>query len=289
MYVSLTWITCILVEEADVEDDQGNINKELYVLQVAPLESHASYRLETEDPAVFSDGGDDDPDSWVCPRVWPHIPIHVQRRRPAPPTGRSASNVLAESSCGSAHIQLKKDLLLKHHSLVKLLAALDIDAWKEYRMHSAPAVLSHIQQGNKTCAICQHICSSTQALKVSGVSIWRIHHSIVMNVTILQETSMGWIYITAVICLQSPDFNVISAPKVSQKWHLKQHQKEHWGRFGPCPHCMATFAQKSGLVSHVPRCPSQEGGAPEKQHSCEICGRKYSRKSELTRHLQIKH
>ena len=106
MYVSLTWITCILVEEADVEDDQGNITKELYVVQVAPLESHAGYRLETEDPAVFSDGGDDDPYSWVCPRVWPHIPIPIQRRRPALPTGRSASNVLAESSCGSTHTQL---------------------------------------------------------------------------------------------------------------------------------------------------------------------------------------
>ena len=100
------------MEEADVEDDQGNITKELYVLQVAPLESHAGYRLETEDPAVFSDGGDDDPDSWVCPRVWPHIPIPVQSRRSASSTGGSASNILFESSCGSAHTQLKKDLLL---------------------------------------------------------------------------------------------------------------------------------------------------------------------------------
>ena len=142
--MSLPWITCISVEEADVEDDQGNITKELYVLQVAPLESHAGYRLNTEDPAVFSGGGDDDPDSWVCPRVWPHIPIPVQRKRPAPSTGRSASNVPAESSCGSAHTQLKTDLLLQHHNLVKMLAALDIDACKEYRMHSTPAVLSCI-------------------------------------------------------------------------------------------------------------------------------------------------
>ena len=143
IYLGLTWITCILVEEADVEDDQGNITKELYVLQVAPLESHASYRLETEDPAVFSDGGDDDPDSWVCPCVWPHIPIPVQKR-PALSTGGRAFNVPAESSCGSAHTQLKKDLLLQHHNLVKMLAALGIDACKEYSMHSALAVLSRV-------------------------------------------------------------------------------------------------------------------------------------------------
>ena len=144
IYTGLTWIICILVEEADVEDDQGNITKELYVLQVAPLESHASYRLETEDPAVFSDGGDDDPDSWVCPCVWPHIPIPVQRKRSAPSTSGSTSNLSSESSCGSTHTQLKKDLLLQHHNLVKLLAALDVDACKEYHMQSVPAILSHI-------------------------------------------------------------------------------------------------------------------------------------------------
>ena len=143
------------MEEADVKDDQGNITKELYVLQAAPLESHASYRLETEDPAVFSDGGDDDPDGWVCTHAWLHIPIPVRRKKPAPSTGRSASNVPVESSCGSAHTQLKKDLLLQHHNLVRMLTALGIDACKEYHMHNTPAVLSHIRQGNKTCSICQ--------------------------------------------------------------------------------------------------------------------------------------
>ena len=139
------------MEEADVEDDQRNITKELYVLQVAPLESHAGYRLETEDPAVFSDGGDDDPDGWVCTRAWPHIQIPVRRKKPAP----STSNMPAESSCGSAHTQLKKNLLLQNHNLVRMLTALGIDACKEYHMHNAPAVLSHIQQGNKTCGICR--------------------------------------------------------------------------------------------------------------------------------------
>ena len=132
------------MEEADVEDDQGNITKELYVLQAAPLESHAGYRLETEDPAVFSDGGEDDPDGWVCTRAWPHLPIPTRRRKPAPSIGRSTPDTLAESSCGSAQTQLKKDLLLQHHNLVRMLTALGIDACKEFCLHNAPAVLSRV-------------------------------------------------------------------------------------------------------------------------------------------------
>ena len=132
------------MEEADVEDDLGNITKELYVLQTAPLESHAGYRLETEDPAVYSDGGEDDPDGWVCTHAWPHLPIPTRRRKPAPPAGRSTPDTPGELSCGSAHTQLKKDLLLQHHNLVRMLAALGIDACKEYHLHNAPAVLSHV-------------------------------------------------------------------------------------------------------------------------------------------------
>ena len=74
-HLSILQYTYAVVEEVDAEDEEGNISKELYILKVAPLESHAGYRLEAEDPLVFSDGREDDPDSWVCPRSWPHIPI----------------------------------------------------------------------------------------------------------------------------------------------------------------------------------------------------------------------
>ena len=80
LHLSVIQYTYAVVEEVDAEDEEGNISKELCVLQVAPLESHAGYRLEAEDPSVFSDGGEEDPDGWVCPRSWPHIPIPVQRK-----------------------------------------------------------------------------------------------------------------------------------------------------------------------------------------------------------------
>ena len=46
-----------LVEEADIEDDAGNVIKEVYVQPVVPLEFHTGYRLASAIPDIFSDGG----------------------------------------------------------------------------------------------------------------------------------------------------------------------------------------------------------------------------------------
>ena len=43
-HLSVIQYTYAVVEEVDAEDEEGNISKELYILQVAPLKSHAGYR-----------------------------------------------------------------------------------------------------------------------------------------------------------------------------------------------------------------------------------------------------
>ena len=271
-----------------MEDEAGNIIKEVYVQPVAPLEFHAGYRLASEDPAIFSDGGKDDKDGWVCPRVWPQVPIPVCRL--APSTSRPSTSLAAEAPCGSSHSQLKRDLLQQHHNLVNFLAALNVDACKEYKLHDAPAVLSRVREGNKTCTICQKVCSSMQALKTHI----RGQH---MKDPALQcshcEFSAGNKYGLRVhMATHQPTskFQSDQCPHLyNTKGHLKQHQREHQGRLEPCPHCRATFAQKSGLVKHIPRCPRQQGGVPDKEHVCEICERKYARKGELSRHTRDKH
>ena len=101
--IGLHGITILFsVKEADVEDADGNITKELHVLHVTPLESHAKYRLHAEDPDIFSDGGEDDKDGWVSPRVWPQIPIPLHRKRPAPSSSGSASSTATVDPCGSS-------------------------------------------------------------------------------------------------------------------------------------------------------------------------------------------
>ena len=46
----LPYLLYFLVEEADIEDDAGNVIKEVYVQPVVPLEFHARYRLGSDDP-----------------------------------------------------------------------------------------------------------------------------------------------------------------------------------------------------------------------------------------------
>ena len=82
--MGLPYSIVLLVEEADVEDAEGNVSKELYMLPVTSLESHAGYRLEAEDPDIFSDGGEDDKEGCVCPRVWPQVPIPMHRGQNPP-------------------------------------------------------------------------------------------------------------------------------------------------------------------------------------------------------------
>ena len=158
------FILSLSVEETDVEDNAGEILKEVYIQPVAPLEFHAGYRLVSEDPAIFSDGGEDDRDGWICHRAWPQVPIPM--RAPSSSTRRPATTGTGvEAPCDSPHNELKRDLLQQHHNLVNLLAALNVDACKEYRLHNASAVLSHVKDGNKTCTICRRVCSTTQLLK----------------------------------------------------------------------------------------------------------------------------
>ena len=243
----------ISVKETDVEDDAGNIMKEVYIQPIEPLEFHAGYRLASEDPAIFSDGGEDDRDGWVCTRAWPQVPIPTHK--PTPSTSRSSTSLATEAPCGSPHSQLKRDLLQQHHNLVNLLAALNVDACKEYKLHNALTILSRVREGNKTCTICQKVCSSTQTLKTHIRGQYMKDPTLQCSQCDFSAGDKYGLKMHMATHQPASRFQCDQClHSYNTKGHLNQHQKEHQGRFGPCPHCRATFAQKSGLVKHVPRC-----------------------------------
>ena len=146
----------LAVQEYDTEDSEGNVTRMWYVLKVAPLESNLGFSLRQEDPEVFSDGGEDDRDGWVCRRAWPHIQMPSRPARPQASQPRIEVPTFPQ--------RMKKDLLEQHHHPCKLMFTLDIDPCKEYRYSCAPAFLSRVRQGNRTCTICNKVCSTIQNL-----------------------------------------------------------------------------------------------------------------------------
>ena len=275
---------CMLtVQEYDAEDDQGNITHMWSVLKVVPLESNPGFSLRQEDPEVYSDGREDDVDGWVCCRAWPHIQMPSRPGRPQ--ASQSSVEVPTLSQ------KVKQDLLEQRHHLCKLMSTLNIDPCKEFRYSCALAVLSRVRQGNKTCTICNKVCSTTQNLcihirgqhmKDSRFRCSRCEfiagdmHSLKVHALMHEEAAKKhW-------CDQCPK-------SYNAKGHLTQNKTEHMGRAGSCPYCYKTFAQQSGLVSHPKGCCTLHGGPAPKRFKCSTCSREYTQQAELHQHKHDKH
>ena len=150
---------CMLtVQEYDAEDNWGNVTQMLLALKVAPLESNPGFSLRQEDLEIYSEGGEDDGDGWVCCRAWPHLQMPAREVRPQSSQPSLQIPILPQ--------RVKQYLLEQHHHLCRLMVTLKVNPCKEYRHNSALAVLSRVRQGNKTCTICNQVCSTMQNLHI---------------------------------------------------------------------------------------------------------------------------
>ena len=259
----------LAVKEYDAEDNKGNVTRMWYIFKVGLLESNPGFSLRQEDSEVYSDGGEDDRDGWVFRRAWPHIQMPSRPARP------QASQTMAEVP--TLPQRVKKDLLDQHHHLCMLMFTLDIDPCKEYRYSCAPAVLTRVRQGNRTCTICNKVCSTTQNLRIH---IRGQHMKDTRFKCSKCDHVAGDAHSLRVHALThekaAKKHRCDHCPKsYNIKGHLNQHKKEHQGRAGPCPHCHRTFAQQSG--SHLKACHILHGGPAPKKFKCDVCSRVYTR------------
>ena len=66
-----------------MEAEDWSTHVEDSLLSVASLQCIDNYKLEEEDPGVFSDG-DDPVDKWTPRREWPDKPLPVRQVAPEP-------------------------------------------------------------------------------------------------------------------------------------------------------------------------------------------------------------
>ena len=143
-------IPSILVLQHDVEAEDGTIHVEDSLLSVAPLQCIDNYKLEEEDPSVFSDG-DDPVDKWIPRREWPDKPLPIKQAAPEP-QAEQANQVFIDH------------LMQQHHMNAKMLESMGYDPCGEFKRSKAPSVLARVREGNVTCSLCKTKLSSTQSL-----------------------------------------------------------------------------------------------------------------------------
>ena len=96
-------IPSILVLQCNVEAVDGTVHVEDSLLAVAPLQCIDDYKLEEEDPGVFSDG-DDPVGKWTPRKEWPDKPLPV-RQAAHEPQAEQANQAFIDHLMQQHHMQ----------------------------------------------------------------------------------------------------------------------------------------------------------------------------------------
>ena len=229
----LTPISCLysyflLVKEEHVV--RGNsVEYHPMLLDVAPMERVAGWTLEGEDPKLYT------PDQlWKGGRrEWPDIPFPT----PTAPQGARPKEVPQPEPEEEEELQARgpfhrsdpqmKDLLEIHHSLVKLLKTMGVDACKDYQSTRLQSILENIQSTDLECRVCGKVYKTAAKMKRH----FRKRH----------------IGITKYQCNQCQKY-------YTDAGSLKTHMASHDASKNPfsCKKCSKTFPTKGQLGQHIP-------------------------------------
>ena len=137
------------------------------LLDVAPMERVAGWTLEGEDPTLYS------PDQlWKGGRrEWPDIPFPGQgvpqgaRPKATPQPEPDEDEDLQPRGPFHKSDPQMKDLLSIHHSLVKLLKTMGVDACKDYQNTRLESILENIQSTDLECRLCGKVYKTSAKMK----------------------------------------------------------------------------------------------------------------------------
>ena len=242
-----------------------------YRLEAVPLEKGSDFDLEKEDPQHYKDEIGYHP-----AREWEDIPLTQLATAPQ-----------------SISKQVIKMALQVHHTQVKFLHFLGIDACREYQQTNVEYVLEAVQPGEVKCKVCGEEKSSTQALKghirAKHMDATPYHckecqkyfgdNSTYIAHKKIHDQSSKVVYGTCqrVFPLQS---------------RLTQHAKTHdVSKQVQCQYCNKTFNAKKNLAPHEKTCGQQPGGkkAAVGDKICQFCPKAFFHQKDLNYHVKNTH
>ena len=230
---NLTPISCFYSYFLSVKEEhvvRGNsVEYHPMLLDVAPMERVASWTLEGQDPKLYT------PDQlWKGGRrEWPDIPFPI----PTAPQGARPKEVPQPEPEEEEELQARgpfhrsdpqmKDLLEIHHSLVKLLKTMGVDACKDYQSTRLESILENIQSTDLECKVCGKVYKTAAKMKRH----FRKRH----------------IGITKYQCNQCQKY-------YTDAGSLKTHMASHDASKNPfsCKKCSKIFPTKGQLGQHIP-------------------------------------
>ena len=260
-----------VVKQTERWDEDDHRVVDTYRLEAAPLEKGTGFDLKKEDPQHYKDEVGYHPG-----REWEDIPL---------PQLATAPQSISQ--------QVIKMALQVHHTQVKFLHSLGIDACREYQQTNIDYILEAVQPGEVVCKVCGDKKSSTQALKghirskhmdstpykcttcqkyFGDNSTYKAHKKI-------HEQS------SKVVC------NTCQRVFPSQA-RLTQHAKTHDpSKRVFCKYCNKAFNAKKNLAPHEKTCSRQPGGkkAAVKDQVCPHCPKAFYHKKDLNYHLKTAH
>ena len=261
----------ISVKQKDRWDEDNRKVVDYYRLDVEPLKKGKGFDLAKEDPAYYKNEVGYSPD-----REWPNEPL---------PSLEGAAQSISSS--------VIKMALEVHHSQVKFLHSLGVDACREFQQSNVEYILEVVQPNETLCKICNKDQASTQALK----GHIRSKHMDATPWKCNQCDKFFGDYSTYKSHLkihQHPNQHKCDVcnkgyPSLSR---LNAHKKVHDpSTYVNCKWCNKQFKNKKNLPAHEKTCKRQPGGrdAAEKDKQCPYCDKAYYHQKDLTHHVSEKH
>ena len=257
-------------------DEDGHQVVDTFTLEAAPLICSSNFVLADEDPKNYKD------DLGHNPRKEWDEPLPVAKSTDPVPT------------VSDKHIKMALEI---HHSQVKYLHSLGVDACKEYSQQRVDYILEAVVAGDLVCKVCGSTKKSTQTLR----SHTRARH---MESTPYECKTCNKFFgdnstYTAHKKKHDPKAKKFPCTEdncqkcYTSQGRLNSHLKTHDpANVVHCQYCNKQLYAKKNCTTHEKSCLSRYGGSKQnipRDIKCPFCTKDYIHKKDFRYHLKTSH